>query len=75
MPHCVLTLRLIGLAFDVYDGHKKVCKSNEKENTELKNGVLIFVRPCKIFVTKIMSNFRSHCQKIRWLMPLDGFRH
>lgn len=31
MPHCVLTLRLIGLAFDVYDGHKKVCKSNEKD--------------------------------------------
>ena len=22
-PHCVLTLRLIGLAFDVYDGHQK----------------------------------------------------
>lgn len=22
-PHCVLTLRLIGLAFDVYDGRKK----------------------------------------------------
>ncbi|CAB3362394.1 Hypothetical predicted protein [Cloeon dipterum] len=22
MPHCVLTLRLIGLAFDVYDGHR-----------------------------------------------------
>ena len=24
MPHCVLTLRLIGLSFDYYDGKKKV---------------------------------------------------
>lgn len=23
MPHCVLTLRLIGLTFDYYDGQKK----------------------------------------------------
>lgn len=23
MPHCVLTLRLIGLSLDFYDGHKK----------------------------------------------------
>jgi len=23
MPHCVLTLRLIGLSFDYYDGRKK----------------------------------------------------
>lgn len=28
MPHCVLTLRLIGLAFDVFDGHRKVAYSS-----------------------------------------------
>lgn len=27
MPHCVLTLRLIGLTIDVYDGQKPVVSS------------------------------------------------
>jgi lysophospholipid acyltransferase 5 len=40
MPHCVLTLRLIGLAFDVYDGHKKVCKNIVYKMFQLKCVVL-----------------------------------
>jgi len=35
MPHCVLTLRLIGLCFDVYDGHKDE-KHVTKEQEERK---------------------------------------
>lgn len=33
MPHCVLTLRLIGLTFDYYDGKKKadLLTSNQKK--------------------------------------------
>ena len=32
-PHCVLTLRLIGLAFDVYDGHRRtVSKTPRHQN-------------------------------------------
>lgn len=26
MPHCVMTLRLIGLAMDIFDGKKKVVR-------------------------------------------------
>ncbi|KAG8197373.1 hypothetical protein JTE90_013498 [Oedothorax gibbosus] len=38
MPHCVLTLRLIGLAFDVYDGQKKESElSNDQKKTALRN--------------------------------------
>ncbi|CAL1290862.1 unnamed protein product [Larinioides sclopetarius] len=37
MPHCVLTLRLIGLAWDVYDGQKPEEKlSEEQKKTALK---------------------------------------
>lgn len=37
MPHCVLTLRLIGLSIDVYDGRKKVEKlSVDQKKTALQ---------------------------------------
>ncbi|GFR13924.1 lysophospholipid acyltransferase 5 [Trichonephila clavata] len=37
MPHCVLTLRLIGLSCDVFDGQKpKEMLSNEQKKTALK---------------------------------------
>lgn len=37
MPHCVLTLRLIGLAFNVYDGQEPQEKlSAENQKTALK---------------------------------------
>ncbi|GIY05172.1 lysophospholipid acyltransferase 5 [Caerostris darwini] len=37
MPQCVLTLRLIGLAYDVFDGQKPVEKlSNDQKKTALK---------------------------------------
>uniref|UniRef100_T1J0V7 Lysophospholipid acyltransferase 5 n=1 Tax=Strigamia maritima TaxID=126957 RepID=T1J0V7_STRMM len=36
MPHCVLTLRLIGLTFDVYDGHRDESKlSPDQKKTAL----------------------------------------
>lgn len=31
MPHCVLTLRLIGLTFDFYDGKKKPDQLSEQQ--------------------------------------------
>ncbi|XP_076360930.1 lysophospholipid acyltransferase 5-like isoform X1 [Tachypleus tridentatus] len=36
MPHCVLTLRLIGVSYDVYDGRKTMNKlSNDQKKTAL----------------------------------------
>ncbi|XP_050413447.1 lysophospholipid acyltransferase 5 [Patella vulgata] len=35
MPHCVLTLRLTGVVFDVYDGKKKTGISQEQKETAL----------------------------------------
>lgn len=34
MPHCVLTLRMIGLAFDIYDGNKRMdeLSADQKES-------------------------------------------
>lgn len=33
MPHCILTLRLIGLCFDVYDGHRKEETLSEEQKS------------------------------------------
>uniref|UniRef100_A0A146WAM8 Lysophospholipid acyltransferase 5 n=1 Tax=Fundulus heteroclitus TaxID=8078 RepID=A0A146WAM8_FUNHE len=39
MPHCVLTLKLIGLAFDFYDGGKEQSQLSQEQ----KNGALLSV--------------------------------
>lgn len=33
MPHCILTLRLIGLSFDLYDGHRDQSKVTPEQKT------------------------------------------
>ncbi|XP_077970828.1 lysophospholipid acyltransferase 5-like [Styela clava] len=39
MPHCVLMMRLIGLAFDIYDGHRDQEKVTPEQKTLLINDV------------------------------------
>ena len=56
-PHCVLTLRLIGLAFDVYDGHRRTVSQKTCDEFPLNHPQRTCTPPC----TPLNGSFSSLC--------------